>query len=235
MLNIVIAESALERVPKTIWRHPSVIARAKSLGKEPSELLLDRSYHHSAMNTLPKAEKRGRPDIVHMCLLNALETPLNREGGLRVYVHTWDDMLITISPIVRLPRNYNRFVGLIEQLYQKGAVPSKGETLLKIRVETLQGLLRHLESSVVITLSVLGQTSTVEKVVKPLKHLHNPTLMIGGFPRGHFSEDTILLSDRVQAIDPEGFDAWIVVSRLIYEFEKQSGFPSKRWERWGKR
>ena len=50
--------------------------------------------------------KRGRPDIVHLCLLEALESPLNKNKILSVYVHTYDNKIIYINPEVRLPRNY---------------------------------------------------------------------------------------------------------------------------------
>ncbi|GAG78396.1 unnamed protein product, partial [marine sediment metagenome] len=36
--------------------------------------ILDNALHHSAMKNLKNSEKRGRPDITHLCLLN----PLNR-------------------------------------------------------------------------------------------------------------------------------------------------------------
>ena len=230
MLTLILAESALELIPKEIRRHPSLARRSRLLGKSPSELLLDRSYHHAAMLSLKDAERRGRPDIIHLCLLNALGTPLNREMMLRVYVHTLNDNVISVAPEVRLPRNYDRFTSLLGQLYRTHRVPEDGNALLEIQSETLKSLLGRLRHSRVLALSVLGEESTPAKVVEPLVSLENPVLIVGGFPRGHFSESVVQLSDAVVSIDPEGLDACIVVSRLLYEFEKQSNLSPKRWD-----
>ncbi|MCP8317603.1 MAG: 16S rRNA methyltransferase, partial [archaeon] len=61
-LVLILAESALELIPHELWKHPSVVKHASSKGKKVSEILLDRSYHHSAMLRLKDSEKRGRPD-----------------------------------------------------------------------------------------------------------------------------------------------------------------------------
>ncbi len=59
--------------------------------------ILDRSYHHAAMKDIADSEKRGRPDIAHLCLLEALGSPLNKEGLLRTYVHTYNDYVISVA------------------------------------------------------------------------------------------------------------------------------------------
>ncbi len=229
LLTLILAESALERIPKEISRHSSLQRRSRFLRKRPSELVLDRSYHHRAMLSLQDADKRGRPDIVHFCLLNALGTPLNKEHMLRVYVHTLNNEVISVAPEVRLPRNYSRFISLVEQLYQTHHVPTEGKTLMEIQAETLQNLLRRLRPSRVVALSVNGEKSTAEKAIKPLVSEENPAILIGGFPRGHFSAQVTQLADTTISIDPEGLDTWIVVSRLLYEFEKQSNISDRRW------
>ncbi|MCJ7634937.1 16S rRNA methyltransferase, partial [Candidatus Bathyarchaeota archaeon] len=104
----------MELVPKNLWGHPSVSKRARLLRKNASNMLLDRSYHHAAMLSIEDNKKRGRPDIIHFCLLNALGTPLSWEGQLQTIVHTREDKVISVQPETRLPRNYDRFVGLIE-------------------------------------------------------------------------------------------------------------------------
>ena len=228
MLNLVLAESALELVPRKLWSHPAVSKRAKLLGKEPGQMVLDRSYHHAAMLSLEESQKRGRPDIVHFCLLNALGTPLNREGLLRTVVHTRDDKVISVRPETRLPRNYDRFVGLVEQLCRLGRVPETGEALLEIRGEGLPKLVSELGASRIVALSRAGVRSTVEDVIESIMGESNPLFLVGGFPTGSFSSATIKLADDVFSIDPETLDAWVVVSRLIYEYERAIGLPMKR-------
>jgi rRNA small subunit pseudouridine methyltransferase Nep1 len=136
MLHLVIAEAELELVPKAILDHPAVVNHARRRGKRPDEILLDSTYHHAAIKKLPDGERRGRPDIVHICLLNALESIASKEGKLRVYVHTRNDEVIYIRPETRIPRNYNRFVGLMESLFRDRVVP-RGLELLRIEEKSL--------------------------------------------------------------------------------------------------
>lgn len=228
MLILVLAEAALETVPKGLWSHPAVRRHSKRQKKPPQHLLLDRSLHHSAMRRLEENEKRGRPDITHFALLEALGSPLNREGLLQVYIHTNNDYTITVNPKARLPRNYNRFVGLIEQLFQLGKVPSEGEVLLKLESKTLQNLLTEAEADYVMIFSREGQPKTLEDVVSSLQAKWRPAVIIGGFPHGHFSETTIQLADEVICVDSEMLEAWTLTSRVIYEYERGLSLPKKR-------
>jgi len=230
-LIFVLAESALERVPKELWRHPAVVKTARARRKRPGAMLLDRSLHHPAMKNLPDAGKRGRPDIVHTTLLAVMGSPLNKEGLLRAYVHTIDDHVIEVDPATRLPKNYNRFVGLIEQLYEEGQVPPGGPPLLTIRREGLAELVERLEPDRVVAFTREGEPRTIEEVMKGLAGIEKPMILIGGFAHGHFSDETLSLADETACIDPEGLEAWVVASRAIYEFERVLGLPQKRLAR----
>ena len=230
-LVLIIAEAALETVPKSLWRHPSVQRHSERRGKPPKFLLLDRSYHHTAMRKLKDGEKRGRPDIVHFSLLEALDSPLNREGLLEVYVHTVQDFVIWVNPKVRLPRNYNRFVGLIEQLFQLGRVPPSGPVLLRLERKTLSRLLDEVQPSRVVAFTREGRPETLEEAMARLSGERRPTVLVGGFPHGSFSEETLKLADRMVCIDPETLDAWTVTSRLVYEYERAISLPTRRLRR----
>ena len=231
MLHLILAEAALETVPKQLWSHPSVAKRADGLGKQPGEALLDRTYHHRAMLDLPDAEKRGRPDIVQFCLLEALGTPLNKEGLLNVYVHTIDNHMIHVNPLVRLPKNYDRFVGLIEQLYREGKVPPKGQPFLTLERASLGDILSEIKPSTVVAFTCVGKPRTPESAVRSLSGQENPAIIVGVFPRGHFSEQTTSFVDSAFSIDSESLEAWTVTSRVVYEFEKLIGLPARRLEK----
>jgi rRNA small subunit pseudouridine methyltransferase Nep1 len=228
LLILVLAEAALETVPKDLWSHPAVRRNSKRRKKPPALLLLDRSLHHSAMRGLGNDEKRGRPDITHFALLEALGSPLNKEGLLQVYVHTIQDYTVTVNPKARLPRNYNRFVALIEQLFQLGKVPTKGEVLLKLEGKTLQDLLSEAKADYVLAFSREGQPKTLEEVGSSLQAKRRPAVMIGGFPHGHFSHSTVQLADEVVSVDSEMLEAWTLASRIIYEYERALSLPRKR-------
>ncbi len=228
MLTFVLAESALETIPKALWTHRAVRSYSKRRGKHPQFLLLDRSYHHTAMKKLSENEKRGRPDIVHFALLEALGSPLNKEGLLQTYVHTINDCVIAVSPKTRLPRNYNRFIGLMEQLFELKSVPPTGPILLSLEQKTLAQLLSSIGSNHVLTFSREGPSHTLEEAVLRLLGKERPTVVVGGFPHGNFSETIVGLADDLVSIDPEVLDAWTVTSRVIYEYECAISLDRKR-------
>ena len=227
-LTLILAEAALETIPRKLWRHPSVQSHSRRRGKPPRFLLLDRSYHHAAMKGLENAEKRGRPDIVHFSLLEALGSPLNRESLLHVYVHTVNDFVITIDSETRLPRNYDRFVGLMEQLFELGRVPPTGPVLLRLERRTLAQLLNEIRPSYVVVFTDVGLPKTLEAAISSLSRKGRLVFIVGCFPRGQFSEETMKLADEAVCIDPETLDAWTVVSRVIYEYERAISLPSRR-------
>ena len=230
MLILILAESALETVPKGLWSHPAIRRYSQRRGKPPWRILLDRSYHHPAMKKLRENEKRGRPDIVQFALLEALGSPLNKERLLQVHVHTNNDHVITVNPEARLPRNYDRFVGLMEQLFELGRVPSKGEILLKRERKTLSQLLEETKTGYVIAFSRKGSPETLEETISRFLEKQRPAVIIGGFPHGHFSETTIRLADEVISIDPDMLETWTLTSRVIYEYERAISLPKKRLE-----
>jgi len=221
MLNLILVEAALEIVPPGIQHHPSVRRDAKRRGKRPGEILLDRSLHHAAMRGLPNALKRGRPDIAHFCLLEALGSPLNREGGLRVWVHTVGGQAIEVAPEVRLPRDGNRFKGLMEQLFEEGRVPPQGgKALLSLRRMSLAELMEEIDPSLAVALTSHGRPAALEEVCGSLAGEGNPAVLIGAYPSGPMEEETLSLADDAVSIYPEALEAWVVTSRLIYAFER---------------
>jgi len=183
------------------------------------------------MKNLPNSEKRGRPDIVHFCLLEALGSPLNKEGLLRTYVHTINDYVISIEPETRLPKNFNRFIGLIEDLFERRCVPPSGKTLLSLEEKGLAELIRTIDPTYIIAFERGGEPKTFEEVALKLAEEDRPAVLVGGFPHGEFSEGIIKLANETVCVDPEVLEAWIVVSRIIYEYERAIGLPRRRLER----
>jgi len=187
-------------------------------------LILDQSYHHSAILRLGKSGiGRGRPDIVHFCLLLALGAPLNSDNQLTCFVHSRDDHVITIDPRARLPRNTDRFTALIEQLYQTSVVPSTGPPLMKLRRESLKDLLNKISPDSIVALTSVGSPKPMEVVAAGLQEAKRPVLLVGGFPVGHFSDQTMKMASGKFRIDRRRLEAWTVVGRAIYDYEKAIG------------
>jgi rRNA small subunit pseudouridine methyltransferase Nep1 len=231
MLNLILAESAIERIPEPLWNHPSVSKRANKLNKRPGQMLLDRSLHHRAMLKLENSKKRGRPDIVHFSLLEAFGAPLNRENLLRTYVVTLDNYIICFHPKIRLPKNYDRFKGLIEQLYELGKIVKHGKTLMELRKGTLQNLIQKIKSSYTIAFTRKGKPQLLHLAMSTLAAKERPTVIVGAFPSGHFTDEVKTVSKELVSIDPETLAAWTVISRMTYEYEKVIGLTYKRMDR----
>jgi len=233
-LTLVLVEAALQTVPEAIRSHPQIKRYARKREKPPEAVLLDRAYHHSAMKALPRThrnyspEKMGRPDIVHNSLLQVLETPLNWENKLTVLVHTQDKKMITINPKVRLPKNYTRFVGLIEQLFADKRVPLEGEPLLSLEQIALKEFVEKHAPSGTVGLSRIGKPKLLRDVADSAAKLPAAIVFVGAFPRGHFTEDTTRLLSEIYSVDKRSLDAWVVAGRFVYDFEWSIGIAQKR-------
>jgi rRNA small subunit pseudouridine methyltransferase Nep1 len=182
------------------------------------------------MRRLPDGDRRGRPDIVHVCLLLALDAPLNREGLLRTYVHTRHNKIITVDPSTRLPRMFNRFTGLIEHLFLTGEAPPE-RPLLRLENASLAELIERIKPKKVITFSELGQRKLCRELFDGLSKEDEVCVVIGGFPRGEFLSNIAELSDELVSIDPELLRAPTVTERAIYAYEEALGIQELRLRR----
>jgi len=82
--------------------------------------LLTAEEHSSLLLKHQKDAAMYRPDILHQALMTLLDSPLNKAGMLKVFIHTQNNVLIDVNPRLRVPRTYSRFAGLMVQLlYQK--------------------------------------------------------------------------------------------------------------------
>ncbi|PIO68241.1 hypothetical protein TELCIR_09974, partial [Teladorsagia circumcincta] len=84
---------------------------AVTVGKDYAILCSDRHSNFLRKNKKDPAEYR--PDILHQCLLNLLDSPLNRAGQLQVFFRTNKNVLVRVSPQCRIPRTFDRFCGLM--------------------------------------------------------------------------------------------------------------------------
>eukprot|EP00483_Globobulimina_turgida_P006700 UN06710 len=102
--------------------------------------LLNSEDHHGILKKAANKTNKNidvamyRPDIVHQALLTLLDSPLNKAGKLKIFIHTQKNVLIDVNPKLRIPRTYNRFAGLMVQLLYQFRIKAKNsnEKLLKI-------------------------------------------------------------------------------------------------------
>jgi len=218
----IIADSALELIPKKIVHLDVIKKTAKKRGKLPHSMILDSSYHHTAMTKLKDSNKRGRPDILHVCLLNLLGTPLVREtpDEIRILLHTFNGKVIEINPDTRLPKHYPRFIGLMEQLLIKGLIESKEKTLMEILPDTtIAQEIINIPSTQRLLFTFNGKSINAEEYFKEISSL-DIGIIIGGFPHGTFSKEIDDLSTTKISISKYHLEAWTVIARAVYVRER---------------
>ena len=218
MAYLVLAESSLELVPPGLQSHPSVVSFAARVQKSPKDILLDNSWHYSAMKGIRDELKRGRPDLVHASILAASSTPLYKRNRLRIFVHTVSDNVIEVGQDVKFPRSYHRFAGLAEKLFRDKIIWAGSRTLLKLESKSFPQLIDELGPSRVVGLSSLGKRASFEQVGSKLDE--QACIVVGGFQRGHFSELVQDRLDETYSVGDYRYDASVVVARLLYEYEK---------------
>ena len=224
-----LAESALEIIPTELRNNQLIINYSKKLGKSVSQVFLDKSYHYSAMKekNIDFLWKRGRPDIVHICLLSILSTPLFLRNLMDVYVHTIDNKVIFIGEQVRIPKSYRRFEGLMIKLYQEKEIKSDEKDYNKYLLKIEKNMtFDKLVDKVIKPDKIIGFSST--GILKDLKTIVNENIgtnnkkiafVIGGFQSGHFSQITRERFHMTYSIANDQLEAHVVISRLIYECE----------------
>ena len=219
MLTLVLADAELEPVPPQLQGHPAVRTSAKRRGRSPGAILLDSSLHHPALKKFPEGERRGRPDIVHLFVLLCLDSVLNAQGQLRTLVHTRNDEVIRIAPETRIPKNYPRFVGLIEDLFQRGAVPEDKPLLTLERGVSLAKLLSEFPAPR-WAFSEAGDRINLWTELAALEG--DLTAVVGGFPHGDFRSPVAKLCDRIVSIHEEPLRAWTVTSEILVAYRQRA-------------
>ena len=218
MLTIILADTELETMPERMVDDYAIRKIAKKSGKRSGEMLLDSNYMHTAIErSFPgESTRRGRPDIVHTFLLTSLESILNRSGNLKILVHTRNDRVISFSPSVRIPRAYNRFTGLVEDLFRKGKIVSGNETLMSVEDKSLRNLVDSFGEARKILLWPKADQRPMHTVIDSGKDL---LCVIGGFAGGDFITDTGFIEEKI-SIYPEELTVWTVSGEIIAQYER---------------
>jgi rRNA small subunit pseudouridine methyltransferase Nep1 len=170
------------------------------------------------MKGIKNEMKRGRPDLVHFSILEATTIPLYLENKIKLYVHTIDDKVISFGENVHLPKSYHRFAGVIEKLYQEKQIVTNNDVLLEIKDQSFSELIDEINPTKVIGFSTKGISSSYEKIAAEISD--NSCLVIGGFQKGHFSDSIEDKITNLYSVGDESFEGHVVVSRILYEYEK---------------
>jgi rRNA small subunit pseudouridine methyltransferase Nep1 len=216
-LIIFLVECGLELIPKQIKNHPAV--KKNIIKNNFSSLLLDNAIHHSAMGKLQNREKRGRPDIVHNCLLHALGSPCNKNGLLSFYIHTINGRIFKFNPEIKITKNYNRFKGLMAKLLIERSIDFEGKSLISETKQPLSTVIKNIRKKDIKLLTKRGTLIKHHLSIFPEDSSKNEIAIIGGFQKGFFSQSILNLGKELISISKYSLDASIVVNKIINFYE----------------
>lgn len=223
MLTVLLVDTELELIPQEMIHDASIITYSKKRKKSPAKILLDSNYMHTAIDRFypGTSNRRGRPDIVYHFLTVSLESILSKRKQLRVWVHTRSNLIIEISPEIRLPKSYNRFIGLLEDLYDKREIKAEGKTLLKLHQGDVATLLNLSGVEKPRILSPKGKRVNVTSIYKDGEG--KQSVIMGGFSEGDYTSDIYSLGEAFSIFEEE-LTIWTVVSELIAQYERDFNF-----------
>ena len=216
MLRLIIADAELQLIPEKMWGDHAIKNIAEKNHKKPGEVLLDSNDMHTSIEKYYPGEsnRRGRPDIVYLFLEMATESILNKRGGLDIFIHTRDNFIMHINGNTNLPRSYNRFEGLIEDLFRKKSIEYNGTELLSLREEKLIPFLKGLDGKT-IALSPDGKESKLSDIIID----ENLNVVIGGFSQGDYISDVYSHFKAYRIFDEE-LTIWSVGMEVISQYER---------------
>ncbi len=185
--------------------------------------ILDQNFHAKILASLNDREKRGRPDVVHLALLDATSTPLFQDGFLGLFLRTRQGFAIQVKTGTRPPRTLQRFCGVMAKLLS-GKYGAEEERLFSIESnQSFEMLVKAQGVDRIISLSSLGLPFSLRDLVASETHEDgNTAWVIGGFAHGHFEKEVIQLSDLVASISKRTLPAHVVSARICYELEVHS-------------
>ncbi len=220
MISLILAESSLELVPEQIQSRPSIVSHARRLGRKPSEILLDNSWHYEAMKGLQNEHKRGRPDLVHLSILEATSIPLYFKAKVRVFIHTINNKVIEIESNVRIPKSYHRFEGLFARLLWHNKIKAAdGHLLLSIKNQSFPELIDELSPTRIVGLSTNGKLASRD-MMRTFLSDNDTCIVVGGFQKGHFSDSVLDKITDLILFGDTPLEAHVIIARILYDCEK---------------
>ena len=220
ILNIILVETALEKIPKSLEKKPSALKSIKRFGNAGK--ILDTTFHHSIMHNLEHFQKRGRPDILHHFLLDTLGSPANLSNHLKIYFHCQSGFY-EVNSEMNCPRDYIRFKGLMWQLIKEKHIPPKKPPyfISKMDMNLNEWLEKNFMEKNTFLFTVNGENKPL-KIIKSRFFIESNecAVLIGGFQKGHFSDNILKIPSQKYSISDRGYDSWIIVNRIIVSFEE---------------
>ena len=178
--------------------------------------IINSDDHRNLIKKMNKSFEDYRPDVLHQCLLNLFESPLNKAGMLQVFIRTKENVLIEISPKTKIPRTIKRFCGLMGQLLQKYRIRAlnSSEVLLKIIKNPITQYIPF--GCPIVSTNEKSKLINLEEYIDNLKS-NNVAFVVGAISKGDVNVD--YMTDTI-SISSFPLTAGIVCSKICTAFEK---------------
>ena len=202
---IIIEEASLElsqtKKPK-IMNGDEFLKLIKKMKKDPND------YH---------------PEIIHQILLNIFDSPLNKVGLVKVYIHTINNILIDINQNTRIPRTFKRFCGLFTQLLLNNEINTfdNKENLLKvINYDKLINIIGKNTPKILISNNgrLVDIDSYCENLNKNTKENQNICFIINGNSKSNI-DNKIKYNDDIISISSYEIPSNIIGAKICTSFE----------------
>jgi rRNA small subunit pseudouridine methyltransferase Nep1 len=182
--------------------------------------LLNADDHLGIHRKLKRDPKDSRPDITHQLLLTLLDSPLNKAGLLQVYIRSELNVMIEVSPQIRIPRTFKRFAGLMVQLLHKMRIraSTSSQTLLKVVKSSVDGIIPP--GARVIGTSMKGQLIDPHDLVPALPDDKPLVFVFGAMAQGFIEPD---YAQEMYSFSNYALSAATAVNRTLAAFERHWG------------
>ena len=95
--------------------------------------------------------------------------------------------------------------------------------MITLSRKSLSDVKKGVNPSRTVALTSHGRARRLSDLCMDLATEPNPLVFLGAYPNGPMREETLKEADEVVSIYPEALEAWVVTSRLVYEYEKAMG------------
>ncbi|OAA54518.1 nucleolar essential protein 1 [Niveomyces insectorum RCEF 264] len=184
--------------------------------------LLNSDEHIGVMRKMNRDISDARPDITHQCLLTLLDSPINKAGRLQIYILTAKDVLIEVSPTVRIPRTFKRFAGLMVQLLHRLSIRSTNsqEKLLRVIKNPITD---HLPPDCrKVTLSFDAEVLPVRDYIDNLDPNQSICVFVGAMAKGPDNFADAYVDDKI-SISNYSLSASVACSKFCHAAEDAWG------------
>lgn len=214
---------AEEVPPSTDSRQLIIVLEAAGLDysrlhKKKPELLSHDENEKFIRERLKRDPEDYKPHIVHQCLLNLLDSPLNKAGLLKVIINTFNGQLIEVNPLTRIPRTYHRFSPLMGQLLKKEKIRSADGLTNLLRICKGPVIDQLPKESLKVAASTKGKLVRLNDYLKEIDTKHPVVFVVGAVDKGNPSTEVGYTQDTV-SISRYRLSSATVCAKLLIAFE----------------